>query len=460
MEKQKKYSISDYLFFILPSCLGLFFFLTPMKFGEKTDIAVGFVAKKILSFLSQSVSLFSHIEFTLINALLFITIFLTFVFGVVAKFLPKRIVYKYPALLFFHVPTFWFIVRSLGFFITMSCFFKIGPEFIWHKETGTFLLQSLIPSLFCIFFCAGLLLPLLLDFGLLQFVGVFLTKVMRPVFTLPGRSSIDCLSSWVGDGSIAILLTNKQYEGGFYSKREATVIATTFSFVSITFCFVVLAHAQLEHLAGPYYLTIILSGLVAAVVCPRIPPLSWVEDSYYTKKRVEEDVKGLSARQLYQIAIDKALSHAKKSFSFKGYFMNAFKSVLEMWTGVLTPIMCFGTISLVIANYTPIFKYLGLLFYPLLLLLQVPEALEASQAMILGFSDMFLPVIVSSSIKSDFTRFVIASVSVSQLIFMSEVGSLLLSSKMDIKFKDLVAIFFLRTLITLPIIVLCAHFVF
>ena len=135
-------------------------------------------------------------------------------------------------------------------------------------------------------------------------------------------------------------------------------------------------------------------------------------------------------------------------------------NVAELWTGVLTPIMTFGTISLIIAKYTPVFEYIGMLFYPLLLALQVPEALEASQAVVLGFSDMFLPVIVTGHIKSDFTRFVIATLSVSQLIFMSEAGALLLTSKMNIRFRDLVAIFILRTLITLPIIVFCAHFIF
>ena len=52
-----------------------------------------------------------------------------------------------------------------------------------------------------------MLLPLLLNFGLLELFGTLLTKVMRPVFNLPGRSAIDCMASWLGDGSVGILLT-------------------------------------------------------------------------------------------------------------------------------------------------------------------------------------------------------------------------------------------------------------
>ena len=81
---------------------------------------------------------------------------------------------------------------------------------------------------------------MLLNFGLLEFAGTLLSKIMRPVFNLPGRSAIDCLASWLGDGTIGVLLTSKQYEEGFYTKREAAVIGTTFSLVSITFSLVVI----------------------------------------------------------------------------------------------------------------------------------------------------------------------------------------------------------------------------
>ena len=43
---------------------------------------------------------------------------------------------------------------------------------------------------------------------------------------------------------------------------------------------------------------------------------------------------------------------------------------------------------------------------------------------------------------------------------MSEVGGLLLGSKIPVTFLDLVLIFLVRTLITLPVIVLCANFIF
>ena len=58
------------------------------------------------------------------------------------------------------------------------------------------------------------------------------------------------------------------------------------------------------------------------------------------------------------------------------------------------------------------------------------------------------------------SRFVIAAMSVTQLIYMSEVGALLLGSKIPVKLWELFVIFLLRTLITLPVIAGVAHLLF
>jgi nucleoside recognition membrane protein YjiH len=50
--------------------------------------------------------------------------------------------------------------------------------------------------------------------------------------------------------------------------------------------------------------------------------------------------------------------------------------------------------------------------------------------------------------------------SVTQLIYMSEVGALLLGSKIPVKLWELFVIFLLRTLVTLPVIAAVAHLLF
>ncbi|RKJ22843.1 YjiH family protein, partial [Butyricicoccus sp. 1XD8-22] len=47
-----------------------------------------------------------------------------------------------------------------------------------------------------------------------------------------------------------------------------------------------------------------------------------------------------------------------------------------------------------------------------------------------------------------------------QLIYMSEVGGLILGTKLPLKIWDLFLIFLIRTLISMPIIALIAHLIF
>src|SRR5699024_9438098 len=138
-------------------------------------------------------------------------------------------------------------------------YFEWGSEIFFSEDTGGLILHDLLHVLFAVFLFAGIFLPLLMNFGLLEFFGTMMVYVMRPLFKIPGRSSIDALASWVGDGTIGVLLTSKQYEDGYYTKREAAIIGTTFSVVSITFSLVVIDYVGLANMFLPFYFIVIVS---------------------------------------------------------------------------------------------------------------------------------------------------------------------------------------------------------
>src|SRR5699024_2273735 len=97
----------------------------------------------------------------------------------------------------FDVNTFWVITRIVAAVFAVMVKFKLGTEAIYSEDTGNLILGYLLHTLFAVFLFAGLFLPLLMDFGLLDFFGTLMTKIMRPLFKLPGRASVDSLASWV-----------------------------------------------------------------------------------------------------------------------------------------------------------------------------------------------------------------------------------------------------------------------
>ena len=70
---------------------------------------------------------------------------------------------------------------------------------------------------------------------------------------------------------------------------------------------------------------------------------------------------------------------------------------------------------------------------------------------------MFLPGVIAQGIESELTRFVIISVAITQLIYMSDVGVLILQARIPLNFINLVTLFMLRTIIALPVIVTIAQ---
>lgn len=438
--------------FITMSILGIILFLIPIPVvqdGQKqTTLPVAFLANCLKDLLGNIMPILIVLIITISGVL---TLLCSTIYK--HKLNPQGLMYNA-----FNVKLGWLILRVLSVVFVWLTYLKVGPKMIYSEDTGGLVFYSLLPTLVAVFLFAALFLPLLMEYGLLELLGPVFRPVMRPLFTLPGRSTVDNLASFIGDGTVGVLITSRQYEEGYYSGREATVISTTFSVVSITFAIVIASTIKMQDQFFYFYITVIVSCLIAAMIMPRIWPLKNIPDEY--AKDVSEDARteqlpeGKTAlRHGYDMATEVGI----KAPGFKKFFISGFKTVVDMWFVILPVVMSIGTIATIIANYTPIFEVIGKPFVPLLELLQIPEASHASQTILIGFADMFLPSILIEGVKSDITRFVIGALSISQLIYLSEVGGVILGSKIPVSIGKLFMIFLIRTLITLPIIALLAH---
>jgi len=449
LPERSHYTWRTWFTFLVPSLIGVFLFMTPISTSQGMTIPIAVMAKAVQAMMLGSA-----------QAIITLIICITGVISVIAKVFKPAAISNSPLLKhLFDVSWTWLVVRLFGMAFGLMTYLSLGSEMITSANTGALVLNDLLPVLFSVFILAGLLLPLLINFGLLELAGTLMTKVMRPVFGVPGRSAVDCTASWLGDGSVGILMTARQYDQKHYTQREAAIIGTTFSAVSITFSLVVLGQVKLEYLFAPFYATVCLAGIVAAIIVPRLPPLRFKKDLLIDGTEPDRDAETIPGHKtLFGHSLDVALAKADNSTGVKGTIKEGVHNALDMVFGVLPVVMAVGTFALIIAEHTPIFQYLGMPFVPFLELLQVPEAAAASQTIMVGFADMFIPsILAAGTIESDVTRFIIAAMSVTQLIYMSEVGALLLGSKIPVNILELFIIFILRTLITLPVIALMAH---
>ncbi|GAE34040.1 YjiH family protein [Halalkalibacter akibai] len=450
IKKDKEYTAKQYMKFWLPSLIGVLLFLVPISINDKVTIGLGVLADALQGAIAD------YIPF-----IMTVILCLSAIGSIVVTLTKPEAVKQSPFLnSLFNITPFWLVLRIIGAVFAILILNEVGPEFIWSAYTGGVVLYDLIPVLMVWFLFACLFMPLLLQFGLMDFIGTLVRKIMYPLFKLPGRSSVDALASWMGSGTVGVLLTTQQYESGYYTKREAAVVATNFSIASIAFSLVIAKFLNIDHMFIQFYFTVIVTGIIAAIICPRIPPLSLKKDAYYEPvgKQIDEVVpEGVSS---FRWGVEQAVERASQVKSYRNVIKSGIQNVIDIWFALIPLVMALGTIALIIAEFTPIFTYLSYPFVPFLQLLQIPEAQAAAPAMIVGFADMFLPAVIGSGIESELTRFVIGVMSLTQLVYMSEIGILLLKSKIPISFVQLFIIFLQRTIITLPVAAAMAHFLF
>jgi nucleoside recognition membrane protein YjiH len=96
-------------------------------------------------------------------------------------------------------------------------FFNIGPKALMEKDMIPFLYSNLAVSVGIIVPIGSVFLAFLVGYGLMEFIGVFMQPIMRPIWKTPGRSAIDAVASFVGSYSIALLITNRVYREGKYT---------------------------------------------------------------------------------------------------------------------------------------------------------------------------------------------------------------------------------------------------
>lgn len=453
---QKKDIVRGRLKFIIMSLVGIFLFLLPIgvtndKGESETTLPIAWLASTMKTIIGDAMPF-------IILGIITLSGILTILCSTLYKnrLNPERQMAKT-----FSVGPLWVIVRLLAVVFAWLIYLKVGSEVIYSADTGDLVFSSLLPTLVTIFFFAGLFLPFLMSYGLLEFFGPIFRPIMRPLFKLPGRSTVINLASFLGDGTIGVMIASEQYNQGYYTRREATTIATMFSVVSITFVIVIAETIQLSEHFYYFYLTVILACLACAIILPRLWPLNRVPDTFKNNLKHEtlrEDNLGNKNPVAY--GFEQATVQGMKAPGVKQFFKDGTKTVIDMWLAVLPVVMTIGTIATILATYTPIFRVLGLPFLPLFELLQVPSAKAASETVLIGFADMFLPSLLIEGVKDDLTRFVVGALSVSQLIYLSEVGGVILGSKIPVSLTKLFAIFLMRTVIALPIIALMGHLLF
>ena len=83
--------------------------------------------------------------------------------------------------------------------------------------------------------------------------------------------------------------------------------------------------------------------------------------------------------------------------------------------------------------------------------------MEAGAVMLVGFADQFIPAIIGSTMPAVFTRFLLGCICILQVLYVTDVGALVLTSRVPFRFWQLLVLFLERVIICVPLVVLCGR---
>lgn len=437
--EEKKLPVAKVLKFAIPSLLGAALFLIPMKINGEFVLGVSILCDIIQGWMNPFVDM-----------LALILLGTSAIVPILAKIFKPGIIMNHKTMRsLFDVSYVIIAVRAVGFAYLVCYLFKVGPEFIWSDTTGGEA-YNIVSTILTLMVGTSLLISLLTDFGIMDYAGILVRRFMRPLFTLPGRASLDCIASWVGSSLTGALLTSTQYKDGYYTKREACVIMTCFSTAAFSFIFILTRVCGLEAYFLPSVLTIYAAVIPCAILLPRVYPLSKQKDEYSKEQpEIREEIpQGMSkSRWALQCAVEKADEMTVKKFLVKGV-----QTIASVWFDVLPMVMFVAATGMIINEYTPVFKILTIPFVPLLNLMGFAEAEVAAPMLLTGFLDQFLPVAMAGAITAIDTRFFVFCMAIAQIIYLSEIGVMMIRSKLDFNLGKIFLVFLERTLLSMPII--------
>ncbi|ABR46982.1 nucleoside recognition domain protein [Alkaliphilus metalliredigens QYMF] len=430
------YRLSNVVKFLGWSLLGIFIFFVPITFSGNKTIPLDHLVTNIMVRVPSFAPIF------------------TFVIIMIGSILPfyEKSWNKDKATFVLS------ILKLLAIIPGSMVIFNFGPEWLMREDMLPFLFRRVVMPVALIVPLGSLFLTFITGYGLLEFFGVLMKPIMRPVWKVPGVAAVNVVASFVGSFSVGIFMTNRLFREGKYTVKEAAIITTGFSTVSATFMVIIAKTLDLMFMWNAFFWSALIITFVVSAITIRLHPLKSMEDTYIT---------GAEANQLefneklFLNAIREAFKTVEGSNSILKNMMINLKDGLEMCLRLIPGIVSIGLISLILVKTTNFFDVIGYIYYPLTTLLKLSEPMLIAKISAIAGAEVFIPsVIVAAEEVGLATRFIAGVVSISSILFFSGSIPCILATDIDLSIKDILLILVQRTALTIILVTPVAMILF
>lgn len=354
---------------------------------------------------------------------------------------------------------FWIVNRLIGAIFAFMVVYHKGPSYITSPFMGgaalglVTLLAIMIPPVL-------MLQGLMTELGLMELVGTIIAKPFKWCFGLTKNAAVPAIAAMVGPGNAGIVNSRSLINKGFISSRDGNIIATTWACSSLGWMIFTASYLNISDHLGAYLGTIFIALFALAMIMPRIP---FINKKNHEFKQISES-SNIATYQatgnMFKDAWGLSMDRASKA-TFKSVIGDKWTSAAFYAIGLQPVIMAWATMANIIQGDTEILNWIGSIF------VWIPEHVYsianshvAGGYIAAGAADNFLPLLsgfepslhgATAVANADQIKFIIGTMSIVSVIFMSEVGSLMIKNGLA-TFSQMALHFIIRTILGLFIV--------
>ena len=447
---KKSYPVSAYLKFIIFPLIGIFAFFINFPLREYT--VMGWTVAR------NSTFLVSHLT-ALLKALLWDGSFkiMPYVVLAIAAYGLIDLIIRRKKHFSNSVNKTFSIMRVVGCVFLVFMVFNVGPA-VMHEARDTlngssiasFVLNGVLITICISIPLSAIFLPFLLNYGLVESVGVLVRPLMRPLFNLPGRSAIILVTASLSNFSVAHLAVDDQYANGNMTEREAITIATCFCSSSIAFMMMLSRNSRITDHWNAYFWSVILITILISLVGARIFPLSKISDDYAPGATPHPEI--VYKQDLFKNSLDEGLTVSQAAQNPVRGIGRILLGTLALLASIVMGAGFSSSVGMLLYFYTPIFEWIGIIFRPLMWLVQMPgtkEAVQASTGTAISLLEVTIPsLLVSAGDWSPHIRYMMAAVPMTSVIFLGSFVPSILGTNLPVKFWHMMIIWVERMILS------------
>lgn len=432
----KDYKVWTKAKFWLFSCIGILIFVVPISIDGVSQIGLVHIGNRITALLGSAADYI---------------IYAFAVWGVILIFKERKKRFKG----FFNI--LMSALSLLGIVCMTLYIFGAAPDFLADERFMPFIMDQVLYPTLLYTGISPLFMPFLLNSGLLEFVGVALRPLLRPVFKLPGRAAVITVSAFFGSAPVGIVVVDNLYKDGRFTYKEAFLMGTGFATTAISFMVILSDLGGISDYWGLYLFACLLGLAVIAILQVRIYPTSKIPESTYNGMEYVQETEGKKGGILIKRMLLAGYERAESMEHLGKECRGMLKTSGKLLGNIMASTCGMVVVGLVLNYYTPLLDILGYLFYPFALLAGLADPLTVGKGAASALLVPSLPAVYAGTAGALASKVVLCAMPVLGIISIPLTMPVFFNSAVKYTAKDLFIVYVERMILTILIVAVIVH---